>query len=157
MKKTKRSTRGHEDGGCVRTYIKQLCKIRSIVVHVEEGAGEDGHTFPIEAAIPLDCLSRSRGRNWIEGMRNKATRHGKASLITRYREIDHGQLSGPIHCLLQDLGSSSKDEPMRELFAAGLMRPYREMVLQLVVALAATCGNRGQPAARLSWLPLAWR
>ena len=50
--------------------LSLLCKLGSIVVHVEEGAGEDGHAYDWAAIRSL--LADREVQGWIEGMRNKA-------------------------------------------------------------------------------------
>ena len=50
--------------------LSLLCKIGSIVVHVEEGAGEDGHAYDWAAIRSL--LADREVQGWIEGMRKGA-------------------------------------------------------------------------------------
>jgi hypothetical protein len=50
--------------------VRLLAKIGSILVHVEEGAGEGGHEYDWTAARSL--LADREVQNWLEGMRESA-------------------------------------------------------------------------------------
>jgi hypothetical protein len=50
--------------------VRVLAKVGSILVHIEEGFGEDGHSFDLIAIKTL--LNDPDVRHWIEGMRKLA-------------------------------------------------------------------------------------